>query len=132
MIIKRYKKIYSIYKGYGSPTIQVHLVRETKKTYLDITSIVGRCHKEKGTYPWNGFYRCFGYKLPKENEYQFLPNNYSVYMYGSDLEKLKEAWLKATTPIDEEGLEFNSNSTDIMVSKLNNQEETETGKEEDN
>ena len=38
MASKQYKKVYTIYKGYGNPTIQVHLVRETKKTYIDITA----------------------------------------------------------------------------------------------
>ena len=130
MASKQYKKVYTIYKGYGNPTIQVHLVRETKKTYIDITAEVVRAHKEKGTIPWIGYLRYMG-RLLKENEYLLFSNDYSIYMFGSDLEKLKQAWEAATTPVNEEGFEDNSVVVDVMVTKLNNREETETGELED-
>ncbi len=131
MATKHYKKIYSIYRAGWKPTIQVHLVRETKKTYIDITCSVTRAHKENGNYPWNGHVRYFG-RMLKTNEYELISSDYCIHMFGSDLEKLKQAWAEKTTPVNEDGFEFNSNSTDIMVSKLNNQEETETGEWEDN
>ena len=131
MASKQYKKVYTIYKGYGKPTIQAHLVRETKKTYIDITAKVVRAHKEKGTIPWIGYFRYMG-RLLKENEYLLFSNDYSIYMFGSDLEKLKQAWEAVTTPVNEEGFEANSAAVDVMVTKLNNREETETGELEDN
>ena len=130
MASKQYKKVYTIYKGYGNPTIQVHLVKETKKTYIDITAEVVRAHKNKGTFNWTGHFRYMG-RLSKENEYRLFSNDYCIYMFGSDLEKLKQAWSEATTPVNEEGFDFNSTTVDTMVMKLNNQEETETGDLED-
>ena len=130
MAVKHYKKIYSIYRGSLETSIQVHLVRETKKTYIDITSAVGRAHKDKGTFNWAGHFRYMG-RLSKENEYRLFSNNYCIYMFGSDLERLKQAWSEETTPVNEEGFEINSTAVDIMVMKLNNQEETETGDLED-
>ena len=130
MASKQYKKVYTIYKGYGNPTIQVHLVRETKKTYIDITAEVVRAHKKKGTIHWIGYSRYMG-RLLKENEYLLFSNDYSIYMFGSDLEKLKQAWEAVTTPVNKEGFEANSVVVDVMVTKLNNREETETGELED-
>lgn len=130
MTTKQYKKIYSISKTGGSPIIQVHLARETKKTYIDITSRVIRSHKEKGTFPWLGYGSYLG-RLLKDKEYTLIFNDYWLFMYGSDLNKLKEAWFEAVNPVDREDLEPDSNSVDVMVIKLNNQEETETGEWED-
>lgn len=127
MAIKHYKKIYSICNnGALGTSIQVHLARETKKTYTDITYATIRAHKDKGAFNWIGYFRSMG-RLLKENEYALFSNGYCVYMFGSDLERLKQTWSEITTPVNEEGFDFNSVTIDAMVAKLNNGEETETG-----
>ena len=126
MPAKKYKKIYCIYKSryYNETVTQVCLVRETKKTYFDITHSFFSKYKRRERYGWKEAQVCLG-RFLKSEEYVLNSTNYTIYMFGSDLEMLKSVWNLTLMPKDKENFSSSCNIFDNVVAKLNNGEESE-------
>lgn len=123
MAQKKYKRIFSICKCGGKPEISSHLVIETKKTYYDITSQFIREKRnvsEGGEKIYNGYIHYIGYRLLKKNEYKIHQDKYWILMFGSNLEKLKQAWTEALTPTfeDEDDFKFNAGTLNHYAKML--------------
>lgn len=121
-----YKRIYSIMRSCGKTKLSCHLVKETKKTYLDVThDFLWRqghrpydvdCKKViKSSIPY------IGYRLLKSNEYLLTHDKYWIFMFGSDINELKKKWKEVFTPTveNEDDFRFDSGTLNHYAKMLN-------------
>ena len=105
---KKLTKMYSILKSPHRPLcINVHIVIETEKRYEDFTYRALEQDKNLKEL-WDGNRTFIGSYYLKQSEYKLFANQYCIYMYGTDLKKLKNTWEENFAVAESDGLAFNS------------------------